>query len=67
MILEQIQEHGPVSRKDIDNLILDYISDVLDEKQKRKKIGNLLFEMSRKDKTIFADGPRRSAVWKLRH
>ena len=34
MILELIQEHGPVSRKDIDNLLMDKLPEILTEKQK---------------------------------
>jgi len=60
-------ECGKATREDIDKLLLDKISDALDEKQKRNKIGNLLFEMSHRDNTIFATGPRRTAVWVLRH
>lgn len=67
MIIDYLKEFGSAKREDIDKLILDYISDVLDVKQKRKRIANILFEMSHKDKTIFATGPRRSAVWRLRH
>ncbi len=44
MILELIQEHGPVSRKDIDNLLMDKLPEILMEKQKKSKIHNLLYE-----------------------
>ena len=47
-------------------LLMDKLSDALDEKQKRNRIANLLFEMSHKDKTIVATGPRKFAVWRLR-
>jgi len=52
-------------REDIDKLLLDKLSDALNSKQKRSRVGNLLFEMSHKDNTIKAFGPRKSAVWRL--
>jgi ATP-dependent DNA helicase RecG len=67
MVISYLNKFGEAKREDIDKLLLDKISDALDEKQKRNRIGNLLFEMSHKDKTIFAVGPRRTAVWVLRH
>lgn len=67
MVVSYLKKFGEATRKDIDKLLLDKISDALDEKQKRNRIRNLLFEMSHKDNTIFAAGPRRTAVWVLRH
>lgn len=67
MVVSYLKKFGEATRKDIDKLLLDKISDALDEKQKRNRIRNLLFEMSHKDKIIFANGPRRTAVWVLRH
>jgi len=67
MVVSYLKKFGEATRKDIDKLLLDKISDALDEKQKRNRIRNLLFEMSHKDNTIFAKGPRRTAVWMLRH
>ena len=67
MVISYLKKFGEAKREDIDKLLLDKISDALDEKQKRNRIGNLLFEMSHKDNTIFATGPRRTAVWVLRH
>ncbi len=67
MIVSYLKKFGEATRKDLDKLLLDKISDALDEKQKRNRIRNLLFEMSHKDNTIFAKGPRRTAVWMLRH
>ena len=65
MIIKYLDQFGGAKREDIDRLLRDKISDALDEKQKRNRIGNLLFEMSHKDKTIVARGPRKSAVWHL--
>lgn len=66
MVLSYLKKFGEAKREDIDKLLLDKISDALDEKQKRNRIANLLFEMSHKDNTIFATGPKRTAIWMLR-
>ncbi|SPD75410.1 Predicted transcriptional regulator [uncultured Desulfobacterium sp.] len=65
MVIAYLEQFGGAKRGDIDKLLMDKISDALGEKQKQNRIANLLFEMSHKDKTIYATGPRRSAVWKL--
>jgi len=46
MILELIREHGPVSRNDIDSLLMEKLPEILTEKQKKTKIHNLLFELA---------------------
>ena len=53
LIIEFITQYKQVSREDIDNLLLDKLSNILTEEQKRTKIRNLLYEMSKKDSTIF--------------
>jgi ATP-dependent DNA helicase RecG len=46
LIIEFIAEYNKASRADIDNLVLDKLSNVLTGVQKRTKIRNLLYEMS---------------------
>ncbi len=53
LILKFIKEYKKASRDDIDKLILDKLSNALNEEQKRTKIKNLLYEMSKKDFMIF--------------
>jgi ATP-dependent DNA helicase RecG len=53
MIIDFIHKYKKASRNDIDNLLIDKISDVLTDAQKRNKIRNLLYEMSKKDGTIY--------------
>ncbi|HED38235.1 MAG TPA: hypothetical protein ENI76_08325 [Ignavibacteria bacterium] len=66
MVIKFIKKYSTASREDIDSLILDKISDTLSQKQKRTKIRNLLYEMSKKDKTIFnASKSTNKPVWKL--
>lgn len=52
-------------RQDIDNLLIDKISDALNVDQKRTKIKNLLFEMSHKDKRIKNIGTKKKPTWVL--
>jgi ATP-dependent DNA helicase RecG len=42
MILEFLKQFGQATRKEIDDLLLDKLSDVLDEAQKRNKVRNFL-------------------------
>jgi ATP-dependent DNA helicase RecG len=65
MILAFLQQYKRATRKEIDDLLMDKISDALDKKQKRNRVGYLLYEMSHKDKSIIAIGPRKSAQWRL--
>ena len=53
LIFDFIKKYKKASRNDIDNLLMDKLSDVLTPLQKRNKIRNLLYEMSKKDGTIY--------------
>jgi ATP-dependent DNA helicase RecG len=66
MILSYLEKFHEAKREDIDKILMDKLSDALDGQQKRRRIGNLLFEMSHKDESIIAVGARRGAVWQLR-
>ena len=65
MIIAFIKEYRAASLQDINNLIIDKLSDALDEKQKRNKITNLLSEMAKKDKTIKNTGSDKKPNWIL--
>ena len=54
------------TKKDIANLLLDKLSDVLDEKQKQNKIRNILYAMSKKDQTIELMGSSQTGFWVLK-
>lgn len=53
LIIGYLDKYKKAGRDEIDELILDKLSSVLTLKQKRNKIRNLLFEMSKKDKLIY--------------
>ncbi len=63
MIIEFIREFKSASRHDINNLLLDKLPDILDEKQKINKINNLLYEMSKKDGSIKNIGSDKKPCW----
>jgi ATP-dependent DNA helicase RecG len=63
MIIAFIKKYGSASREEIDDLLLKKLSDVLSEKQKRNKISNLLYAMSKKDKIIRNTGSRHVPKW----
>lgn len=64
-IINFIDEYGSASRKDVDDLLIRFLSSALDEKQKRNKISNLLYAMSKKDNTIKNIGSKRKPKWIL--
>jgi len=63
MIVKLIRKHQPVTREDIDLMLLDKLPEVLNEKQKRTKIHNLLSSLS--GKRIRNAGTRQQSQWIL--
>ncbi len=62
LMLELIREYGPVSRKEIDEVLLHNLPDRLNSKQKRAKVHNLLQELRRAG-SIVNQGSRRKPAW----
>jgi len=65
MILEYLETYHKASKKDIDELILDILPSVLDKRKKENKIRNIVYAMSKKDKTIENKGTKRNSIWVL--
>ncbi len=65
MIVELIKKFGGAKRQDIDTLILDKLSDTLNDTQKRTKIGNLLSGLKSKGK-IQNSGSRTAPNWQIK-
>ena len=65
-ILELVREHGPISREKIDNLLMDKLPEILTEKQKKTKIHNLLYILSRREEKIENIGSRKYPNWVLK-
>ena len=64
LILLFIREHGPVSRKEIDDLLMGKLPEILTVKQKRDKIHNLLHKLS-KEKKIVNSGSNYYPRWEI--
>ena len=45
LILKAIKEHGSMSRKDIDELLWNKLPEWMDDKQRKNKVKNLIFEL----------------------
>ena len=66
LIIQFLNKYHKASRVEIDELLMDKLSNVLSDKQKRTKIRNLLYEMSKKEKFIFNQSPSTAnPVWVL--
>lgn len=64
LILALIKEHQPVTREDIDRLLLDKLPEVLDEAQKHNRIHYLLGKLAQKGQ-IRNEGSRKFPRWVL--
>ena len=64
MIVAYLTKFGEAKREDIDKLLIDKLSDALDESQKVKVVANLLQEM-RREGSIERTGTKRWAKWHL--
>jgi ATP-dependent DNA helicase RecG len=68
IIIEFLKKYKQASRQDINELILDKLSDTLNNQQKTIKINNLISNMSNKDCTIYNDSKaKKTSKWKLQN
>ena len=65
MITTYLKKFGSASRKEIDDLLWDKLSNALDEKQKKNKINNLISELRIKGEIANA-ASRASPDWRLK-
>jgi ATP-dependent DNA helicase RecG len=63
LILEYLDKYKQASKEDIDKLLLDILPAVLNANQKKNKIRNLIYAMSKKDKSIINQGTKRYPKW----
>lgn len=66
MVLDYLRQYGSASRLELVTLILDKLSDALDEKQKQNKFRNLLHSMSTRDQSIEKSGGLHKGRWIIR-
>jgi len=64
LIKDYLTEFQSASRKEIDKLLMDKLSDVLSERQKKTKVGSLLTKMRRAG-VICNNGSRKEPSWEL--
>jgi len=64
LVTDYLKKYGQATRKDVDDLLLAKLPDVLDATQKAHKIRNLLQGM-RRDGLIHRTGPKATAIWRL--
>lgn len=64
LVTDYLKRYGQATRKDLDELLLSKLPEVLEVAQKAHKIRNLLQSM-RLDGLIHRTGPKMSAVWHL--
>jgi len=62
MILALVREYGPISRKEVDDLLVPKLPDRLSDEQKRRKVHNLLQELRRAE-LITNRGTRAASKW----
>ena len=65
LIMDYLTKFGSANRREIDTLLLDKLSDALDDEQKESKIGNLLTSM-RQAGRIENTGSRKAPQWVLK-
>jgi len=65
MIISYLREFGSGKKSDFIALLGSKLSDVLDEKQKDRKVNNLLTGMSKKELIVFNNKNKRSGAWVL--
>lgn len=64
LVTDYLKKYGQASRKDIDELLLSKLPEILEASQKAHKVRNLLQAM-RRDQLIHREGPKATAVWRL--
>ncbi|TGD72637.1 transcriptional regulator [Mangrovimicrobium sediminis] len=64
LIRKAIAQHGALSRAEIDELLWNKLPDVMTDKQKKNKVGNLLSEL-RKGGVIRNEGTHKDSRWVL--
>ena len=64
LVTDYLQKYGQATRKDIDDLLLSKMPEILEPEQKAHKVRNLLQAM-RRDGLIQREGSKTSAVWRM--
>lgn len=65
LIIKYLTKYNFATRKDIDELLMDKLPDVLSEEQKKNKMKNLIAKMSKGERTIKNIGSDKKPQWVL--
>ncbi len=65
LIVKSIKQHKSLSRKDVDELLWNKLPEWMDDKQRKRKVGNLLSEL-RINEVIKNDGTYKNPKWVFR-
>lgn len=66
LVLKYIKDFGSITKKDLDELLMDKLPDSLDEEQKKRKIKYLINEnLAKKEQILTNIGPRNNPIWAL--
>jgi ATP-dependent DNA helicase RecG len=66
MVINFLKRYKQATRNEIEKLLMEKLPQILDHKQKVKKISNILSEMSKKDESIENKSSKRQPRWVLR-
>lgn len=66
LVISHLRKFKQATREELEKVLLDKLPDVLDEKQKRNKIKNLLTDLRVKENRVQASRRGPGAVWTLR-
>ena len=67
LVLKYIKDFGSITKKDLDELLIDKLPDSLNEEQKKRKIRYLVNEiLNKKEQKIKNIGTTRYSVWILK-
>lgn len=67
LVLKYIRDFGSITKKDLDELLMDKLPDSLDKEQKKRKIKYLVSEcLNRRERTLENIGTKRYPVWAFR-
>jgi ATP-dependent DNA helicase RecG len=66
LVIEYIKKNGKSTKDEIDNLLLDKLPAVLDNQQKKNKIRNLIYALSKREQVIENHGTNRNPIWNIK-
>ncbi len=66
LVLSYLKKYKAATKKDLEELLMEKMSDALNPVQKKKKVDNLLYDMAHRDHSVIAIGLGRAAKWMLK-